>query len=139
TWGTDIAQRRSGAQFTKGGAADETAPERHPRGLHGRVACAARPLRAGAAGRGDGRRHRVMPSSLAGIGVQKGRAMHRLCVLTVLVAALPLSASAESYRHGRIRHVEEGVSIQRGTETGSEEAVANLPFLPGDRVWTDAG
>jgi Family of unknown function (DUF6600)/FecR protein len=65
--------------------------------------------------------------------------MHRLCVLTVLVAALPLSASAESYRHGRIRHVEEGVSIQRGTETGSEEAVANLPFLPGDRVWTDGG
>ena len=79
-------------------------------------------------------------SSLAGVGVQKGRAMHRLCVLTVLVAALPLSASAaESYRHGRIRHVEEGVSIQRGTETGSEEAVANLPYLPGDRVWTDSG
>jgi hypothetical protein len=65
--------------------------------------------------------------------------MHRLCVLTVLVAALPLTASAESYRHGRIRHVEEGVSIQRGTETGAEEAVANLPFLPGDRVWTDGG
>src|SRR5438105_4748454 len=63
--------------------------------------------------------------------------MRRLCFLTVVALAAPLAASAESYRHARIRHVEEGVSIQRATETGAEEAVANLPFLPGDRVWTD--
>jgi hypothetical protein len=65
--------------------------------------------------------------------------MRRLCVLTVLAMAVPFSASAQSYEHGRIRHVEEGVSIQRATETGAEEALANLPFLPGDRVWTDGG
>ena len=63
--------------------------------------------------------------------------MRRLCFLTVVALAAPLAASAESYHHARIRHVEEGVSIQRATETGAEEAVANLPFLPGDRVWTD--
>jgi hypothetical protein len=63
--------------------------------------------------------------------------MRRLGVLTVLMLATSSVAFAESYRDGRIRHIEEGVSIQRATETGSEEAAANLPFLPGDRVWTD--
>src|SRR5438132_164615 len=32
-----------------------------------------------------------------------------------------------------------GVSVQRASETGAEEALPNLPFLPGDRVWTDQG
>ena len=63
--------------------------------------------------------------------------MRRLCLLTVLALAAAPAVFAQSYRHGRVRHVEEGVSIQRATETGSEEATANLPFLPGDRVWTD--
>jgi len=67
--------------------------------------------------------------------------MRRLWVVAVLALAVSPGASAAepSYRHGRIRHVEEGVSIQRATETGSEEATPNLPFLPGDRVWTDGG
>ena len=30
------------------------------------------------------------------------------------------------------------MSLQRATEPGAEEAVANMPFLPGDRVWSDA-
>jgi hypothetical protein len=61
----------------------------------------------------------------------------RLTTLTVLAAALPALATAETLRHGRIRHVEDGVTIQRSSEAAAEEAEANLPFLPGDRVWTD--
>ena len=30
------------------------------------------------------------------------------------------------------------MTLQRATETSAEEAIRNLPFLPGDRVWTDA-
>ena len=30
------------------------------------------------------------------------------------------------------------MSLQRATEPGAEEAVPNMPFLPGDRVWSDA-
>ena len=63
--------------------------------------------------------------------------MRRLCLMTVIALAAAPAVFAQSYRHGRIRHVEEGVSIQRATETGSEEATVNLPLLPGDRVWTD--
>lgn len=59
--------------------------------------------------------------------------------LAVLAVAFPAMAPAEeTFRHGRVRHAEPGVSIQRATEPGAEEAVPNLPFLPGDRVWTDA-
>jgi FecR protein len=65
--------------------------------------------------------------------------MRRLCALTVLALAMSPAVFADSYRDGRVRYVEEGVSIQRATETGSEEATSNLPFLPGDRVWTDEG
>jgi hypothetical protein len=57
--------------------------------------------------------------------------------LTILAASLPALAGAESFRHGRIRHVEDGVTIQRAAEATAEEAVPNLPFLPGDRVWSD--
>jgi hypothetical protein len=49
------------------------------------------------------------------------------------------AAAEDGYRHGRIRYVEPGVTLQRATEVAAEEAVPNLPFLPGDRVWTDAG
>jgi hypothetical protein len=59
-------------------------------------------------------------------------------VLGILVLAFPaLAAVHDSFDHGRIRYVEPGASIQRASEPGSEEAVANLPFLPGDRIWTD--
>ena len=53
-----------------------------------------------------------------------------------LVAAPALAD--DGYRHGRIRFVEPGVTLQRATEVSAEEAIANLPFLPGDRVWTDS-
>jgi hypothetical protein len=58
--------------------------------------------------------------------------------LAVLAMALPaVGIAEETYRHGRVRHAEAGVSLQRATEPGAEEAVPNLPFLPGDRVWSD--
>ena len=34
--------------------------------------------------------------------------------------------------------MESGVTLHRATEVSAEEALANLPFLPGDRVWSDA-
>ena len=67
---------------------------------------------------------------------------------TLVVAAGLIAASASSsvvsaadedgYRHGRVRFVESGVTLHRATEVSAEEALANLPFLPGDRVWSDA-
>ena len=54
--------------------------------------------------------------------------------LALALAASNLAMAEETYRHGRVRHTETGVSVQRATEPGAEEAVANLPFLPGDRV-----
>ena len=60
-----------------------------------------------------------------------------LAFLALLSLAVPALAQ-DDYRHGRIRYLEPGVTLQRATETGAEEAVVNLPFLPGDRVWTDA-
>jgi hypothetical protein len=57
-----------------------------------------------------------------------------------LAAGLASSSALaeEGYRHGRVRFVESGVTLQRATEVSAEEAFANLPFLPGDRVWTDS-
>ena len=57
----------------------------------------------------------------------------------LLAAAVASPALAEDgYRHGRVRFVDPGVTVQRATEVSAEEAIANLPFLPGDRVWTDS-
>ncbi|HKC11130.1 MAG TPA: FecR family protein, partial [Vicinamibacteria bacterium] len=64
--------------------------------------------------------------------------MNRILPLALMVLAAGASATAqEGYRHGRIGYLEPGVTLQRATEAGSEEATPNLPFLPGDRVWTD--
>ena len=61
-----------------------------------------------------------------------------LMALLLVVLGMPALASAErGFRHGRIRQADYGATIQRGTETSAEEAVPNLPYLPGDRVWTD--
>jgi ferric-dicitrate binding protein FerR (iron transport regulator) len=61
-------------------------------------------------------------------------------LLLMLALGLPAVAGAqEAFRDARIRYVEPGVSVQRASETGAEEALPNLPFLPGDRVWTDQG
>ncbi|HET8643983.1 MAG TPA: FecR family protein, partial [Vicinamibacteria bacterium] len=58
--------------------------------------------------------------------------------LALLLPALPAAAQQEdTYRHGYLRTVEPGVTLQRASEAAAETAVPNLPFLPGDRVWTD--
>jgi hypothetical protein len=62
----------------------------------------------------------------------------RSMVAALLLLAAP-AAAQDSFRHGRFRWVEGGVTVQSASEAGAEQAVANLPFLPGDRVWTDAG
>jgi ferric-dicitrate binding protein FerR (iron transport regulator) len=63
----------------------------------------------------------------------------RTLVAAGLLAGLLASPAPadEGYRHGRVRFVDPGVTLQRATEASAEEALANLPFLPGDRVWTD--
>jgi hypothetical protein len=65
----------------------------------------------------------------------------RLASVSFILAVTGLgTASAvaqEEYRDGFLRVVEPGVTLQRASETSAEEAVVNLPFLPGDRVWTD--
>jgi hypothetical protein len=67
----------------------------------------------------------------------------RIAVLIGLVLAAATlvvrpAAADDSYDNGRILYVEPGVTLQRANEAAAEEAIANLPFLPGDRVWTDA-
>ena len=63
----------------------------------------------------------------------------RMLVAAGLGAGLVTSTAfaEDGYRHGRVFFVEPGVTLQRATEVSAEEAMTNLPFLPGDRVWTD--
>ena len=66
--------------------------------------------------------------------------MARRLLLLLVAFGLPAAAGAqEAYRDARIRLVEPGVSSQRASESGADEALPNLPFLPGDRIWTDEG
>jgi hypothetical protein len=60
-------------------------------------------------------------------------------VLALLGASLASQAVAQDlrYRDGRFLETSGGVTLQRADEAGSDEAVRNMPFLPGDRVWTD--
>src|SRR5262245_34123825 len=77
----------------------------------------------------------------SGLGKARSRAKRMRGSKVVFLALVALAAPAaaqEDYGRGRIRYLEPGVTLQRGTETGAEEAVVNLPYLPGDRVWTDA-
>ena len=69
--------------------------------------------------------------------VTRGCEMRGALLALVLAAAAPALAQ-EDYRHGRLRYVETGVTIQRLGESAADEAIANLPFIPGDRLWTDA-
>ncbi len=63
--------------------------------------------------------------------------MTRVSLAAVLVLAVADIGNADDYHHGRVRYVEDGTTVQRAAEPSAEEAEANLPFLPGDRVWTD--
>jgi hypothetical protein len=67
------------------------------------------------------------------------RSSFLIAAVAVATAAGATATSAQrSYQHGRILSVEPGVTLQRVDEAVAEEAFRNLPFLPGDRVWTDA-
>ena len=57
--------------------------------------------------------------------------------LAFALFAAPAVAQEYRYRDGRFLETLGGVSIQRADEVTSDEAVRNMPFLPGDRVWTD--
>jgi hypothetical protein len=61
-----------------------------------------------------------------------------VAAVAVVAAAGTTALAQDGYRHGRILSVEPGVTLQRVDEAVAEEAFRNLPFLPGDRVWTDA-
>ncbi|MGE5127142.1 MAG: FecR family protein, partial [Betaproteobacteria bacterium] len=54
------------------------------------------------------------------------------------LVASAVAQDQDGYRHGRLRYVDPGVTLQRATDAGAEEAEGNEPLLPGDRVWTDA-
>lgn len=68
-------------------------------------------------------------------------ALLRNAALALLVLSAPAaSAMAQDeirYRDGRFLETVGAVTIQRADEASSDEAVRNMPFLPGDRVWTD--
>jgi hypothetical protein len=64
--------------------------------------------------------------------------MRRLIPILVVLAQPAVLAHADHHQ-GRVRLAEGGVALQRASEMETEEAVPNLPFLPGDRVWTDEG
>lgn len=56
--------------------------------------------------------------------------------LTFAMVSMALAQEVR-YRDGRFLETVGGVTIQRADEASSDEAVLNMPFLPGDRVWTD--
>ena len=61
-------------------------------------------------------------------------------LVPALVAAALLVGPAraeEQSGHARFHIVDSNVTVQRYTETTSEEASANLPVFSGDRIWTD--
>ncbi len=47
------------------------------------------------------------------------------------------SAQEARFRDGRFLETMGGVTIQRADDAASDTVVMNMPFLPGDRVWTD--
>ena len=66
--------------------------------------------------------------------------VRNVAVVLILVLALfasPVFAQDVRFRDGRFLETVGSVTIQRVDEAGSDEAVLNMPFLPGDRVWTD--
>jgi hypothetical protein len=67
--------------------------------------------------------------------------MRTALAVALLLATLPAlpAGAVDDYRHGRFRTVEGGVFVQGAEDTASDEATRHLPYLPGDRVWTDAG
>jgi len=83
----------------------------------------------------DGRFARHGPCFLLARGCSM--TVRTLAFVAVGLAAAPLARGQDDRSPGRVRLAEGGVMLQRASEASAEEAVANVPFLPGDRVWTD--
>lgn len=62
----------------------------------------------------------------------------RILGLLAVACGAPWALAAEDLPPARVRVTEPTVTLQSASDAGAEEAVPNLPFLPGDRVWTDA-
>jgi hypothetical protein len=62
----------------------------------------------------------------------------RIVALLTLVGGASWALAGEDLPPARVRVTEPTVTLQSASDSGAEEAVPNLPFLPGDRVWTDA-
>jgi hypothetical protein len=69
--------------------------------------------------------------------------LRRGAILAFVVAPLLVSPALAQepmrFRDGRFLETVGTVTLQRATDTSADEAVMNMPFLPGDRVWTDDG
>jgi hypothetical protein len=63
----------------------------------------------------------------------------RIVPLLAVAWSASWALGAESLAPARVRVTEPTVTLQSASDAAAEEAVPNLPFLPGDRVWTDAG
>lgn len=60
-------------------------------------------------------------------------------VIAMLAVSGPAAAQEEWGAHFvRTAHVEGQVTIQRASEIRSEDALLNMPLIPGDRLWTGA-
>jgi hypothetical protein len=62
----------------------------------------------------------------------------RFVPLLAVAACASWALAAEEPGPARVRVTEPMVTLQSASDAAAEEAVPNLPFLPGDRVWTDA-
>ncbi len=74
--------------------------------------------------------------------MQRGLAISSFLLLSASLCARPALAlqatQEETYRSAYLSHVEGEVSLQRASESEPGPGALNVPFLPGDRVWTSA-
>jgi hypothetical protein len=69
----------------------------------------------------------------------KRGALPFVAILVLIAGSVSAQDADYSEAHGRVRYVEPGVTLQRASDAGAEEAGPNSPLLPGDRIWTDGG
>ena len=62
----------------------------------------------------------------------------RFVPLLAVACGASWALGAEELGPARVRVADPTVTLQSASDASAEEAVPNLPFLPGDRVWTDA-
>jgi uncharacterized membrane protein YgcG len=62
----------------------------------------------------------------------------RFVPLLAVACGASWALGAEDLPPARVRVTDPIVTLQSASDAAAEEAVPNLPFLPGDRVWSDA-